>query len=789
MPHTVLLADGDTTTLELMSAVLSRNGFEVQSTNDGGDALARYYEQSPELVVCDEDLPGLSAGQLCRQIRSQGGDTRLVVLCGEDGLDDDPDALCEEYSCDAVLARPFRFGLLRGLLQRWGLEVDKGKREVRKLDRNFSIPAPEIPNLASPAPLSPDLAVAPIESPPSVGSDVGMMPIPIPIAVPEPPQLTVDVELEDDDGLELDIDMVVAQTHVAGDARPQPEPTEDELPEIDLEEAIVTAPESEPKLELDIEVEPVEAPPPEPPPGITELPPGVSRTGELTSMLPDSLSRSGELGTLPLPRLLFELYIGTYTGVVRLMRKGVRRSIYFLAGLPVRVDSEGLSETLGFMLRDDGRITDDQLNQAQDLVTTQGGFLGERLVEIGVLRESELLDALREQTERKLARSLAWRDGIYEIEDDASLLQRSVVNEINPLKAIFRGIREHYDLGALLDFFSELQKLYIVVTPQFAIHFKTVAPNFQYFDTKEMLNGKTTFEAALRSDDAHVLEIAQSLYFLLVVDMVHAEPKPGEPAPDIEIEPAPDTSKGLVDYAAMMDAADQIAREYLRIKGADHFTVLGVERDADDAAIKAASEAIVESVRSDSEIEGMPHDAVRRARDLIQVVHRARKVLLHAGRRKRYVKKLEASESAETAQATSKSATDRRRESLIKAERAYKDGMRLLKAGDAKQAYKKLDEAVHTSPAEPTYRVALAQVILVKYADRGDRARSLAYTHIEEALRLDPGNLVANIEAAKILRGEKQDHLARTYLERVLQRAPHHQVARRMLEELDGSEN
>ncbi|MEE8409500.1 MAG: response regulator [Myxococcota bacterium] len=771
MPHTVLLADGDTTTLELMSAVLMRNGFEVQSTNDGGDALARYFEFSPDLAIFDEDLPGLSAAQLCNQIRAQGGETHLVVLCGEDGLDDDPDALCEEYGCDAVLARPFRFGLLRGLLQRWGLEDETGKREVRTLDRvNFSVPAPEIPNLT---PLSPDAAVATVEAAPSTpadGVDGGPIPIPIPIPAPELPP-TVDVELEDDDGLELDIDVVVAQTHVAGDARPQPEPAEDELPEIDLEDAIITAPEPEPA-----EREPQEPKPTQPQPGVTNLPPGVSRTGDL--------------GTLPLPRLLFELYIGTYTGVVRLMRKGVRRSIYFLAGLPVRVESEGLSETLGFLLRNDGRITDDQLNRAQDLVTSDGGFLGQRLVEIGALRESELLDALRDQTERKVARSLAWRDGIYEIEDDASVLQRSVVNEINPLKAIFHGIREHYDLGALLDFFSELQKLYVVAAPQFAVHFKTVAPNFQYFDTKEILNGKTTFEAALRSDDAHVLEIAQSLYFLLVVDMVHAEPEPGEPAPEIEIDRAPEAGKGLVDYAALMDAADRIAHEYLRIKGKDHFTVLQVERDADDAVIEAASQAIVESVRGDSELAGMPHDAVRRARELIQIVHRARKVLLHAGRRKRYLKKLEEadSKSSNAGDATVKSTADRRRESLIKAERAYKDGLRLLKAGDANEAYTKLNEAVHTSPAEPTYRVALAKVILVKYADRGDQALSLAYTHVEEALRLDPGNLVANIEAAKMLMGEKQNDLVRRHLERVLQRAPHHQVAQRLLEELDASE-
>ena len=93
MIRTVLLADGDVTTLELMSAVLIRNGFAVQSTNDGGDALARFFELTPQIVVCDEDLPGLSAAQLCQQIRGQAAETRLVVLCGSEALDDDEDEL------------------------------------------------------------------------------------------------------------------------------------------------------------------------------------------------------------------------------------------------------------------------------------------------------------------------------------------------------------------------------------------------------------------------------------------------------------------------------------------------------------------------------------------------------------------------------------------------------------------------------------------------------------------------------------------------------------------------
>ncbi|MFC1612059.1 response regulator transcription factor, partial [Myxococcota bacterium] len=80
MAGTVIVADADRTTLELVTAVLTRDGFDVLATPDGGDALARFFDASPCLVVCAEILPGISGFELCRQIKTQRADTRVVIL-------------------------------------------------------------------------------------------------------------------------------------------------------------------------------------------------------------------------------------------------------------------------------------------------------------------------------------------------------------------------------------------------------------------------------------------------------------------------------------------------------------------------------------------------------------------------------------------------------------------------------------------------------------------------------------------------------------------------------------
>jgi curved DNA-binding protein CbpA len=485
---------------------------------------------------------------------------------------------------------------------------------------------------------------------------------------------------------------------------------------------------------------------------------------------------------MPLPRLLFELYLGTYTGTVRLVRKGAERTIYFRGGFPVYVDSSQLDETLSAVLERSGRIAEAQLERAKQVGSERDIYMGEALVSIGALRESELLDALRDQTEYKLVASFSWRDGKFAIEELADFPEHVVPSEIHPLTAILRGISAHYELSALFRYFSKLQNRYVVSTPMFAVHHSSILPHLEHFDPKELLDGQTTFERALRSDDAHSLEIAQALYVLLVTDMVRPSKKPGDPAPEVETPVEEKAAIGLADYQSLMDAADRIAHRYLRAKGSDYFALFGVERGASTREIARTYRKQVAEIREDAGLPGLPHDSQRRARELIDLLDTARGVLTNAKRREEYLAELpdetEAQEKTELASG---------REAALAAERAYKLGVRLLNEGDADGAYDELDGAVRSNPVEPTYRVALAQAIQAKFKENRGQALGLAYSHIEQALRIDPGNILANLEAARIFLGEKQTAAARSHVEKVLQRVGHHKGALKLLAEIESA--
>ncbi|MFC1609316.1 cyclic nucleotide-binding domain-containing protein [Myxococcota bacterium] len=88
----VLIAHGDTQQLEEAVRNLTTAGFEVVATPDGGDAFARFFEESPDLVVCSESLPVLDGRSFGRMIRSQTPSVPVVLLVSQS-----PEAPDEEF--------------------------------------------------------------------------------------------------------------------------------------------------------------------------------------------------------------------------------------------------------------------------------------------------------------------------------------------------------------------------------------------------------------------------------------------------------------------------------------------------------------------------------------------------------------------------------------------------------------------------------------------------------------------------------------------------------------------
>src|SRR4026209_2877641 len=76
----ILLADDEQAIQTLLSYPLQKDGYEVVHASDGREALARFAEQTFDLVVLDVMMPRMDGLEVCRRLRAKGERVPIIML-------------------------------------------------------------------------------------------------------------------------------------------------------------------------------------------------------------------------------------------------------------------------------------------------------------------------------------------------------------------------------------------------------------------------------------------------------------------------------------------------------------------------------------------------------------------------------------------------------------------------------------------------------------------------------------------------------------------------------------
>ncbi len=75
----ILVVEDEQMVAEVVERYLRRDGYEVSVVHDGLEAMTRFEDTAPDLVVLDLMLPGLDGMEICRRIRARG-ETPIIML-------------------------------------------------------------------------------------------------------------------------------------------------------------------------------------------------------------------------------------------------------------------------------------------------------------------------------------------------------------------------------------------------------------------------------------------------------------------------------------------------------------------------------------------------------------------------------------------------------------------------------------------------------------------------------------------------------------------------------------
>jgi two-component system response regulator RegX3 len=108
----VLLAEDEESFVDALVVGLAREGFEVTIARDGPEALAKFEEIQPDLVLLDIMLPKLSGIDVCRAIRARSAVPIIMVTAKGTEIDT---VVGLEVGADDYVTKPYR---LRELVAR-----------------------------------------------------------------------------------------------------------------------------------------------------------------------------------------------------------------------------------------------------------------------------------------------------------------------------------------------------------------------------------------------------------------------------------------------------------------------------------------------------------------------------------------------------------------------------------------------------------------------------------------------------------------------------------------------
>jgi two-component system KDP operon response regulator KdpE len=139
---TILVVDDEPQLRRVMLATLTDLGYVVIDARSGEEALEKFRQEAPDLVLLDLNMPGIGGLETCRVIRS-GSDVPIIILSVRNAERDKVEAL--DAGADDYVTKPFGIqellARIRAAMRRAPGSAEQGPRTIKTEDLEIDFDA------------------------------------------------------------------------------------------------------------------------------------------------------------------------------------------------------------------------------------------------------------------------------------------------------------------------------------------------------------------------------------------------------------------------------------------------------------------------------------------------------------------------------------------------------------------------------------------------------------------------------------------------------------------------
>ena len=132
MNKSVLIIEDDKSIQKFLSMALTKEGYEVFTSENGIDGISTFYNYSPDLILLDLGLPDFDGSKVLEALR-ETSDIPIIIISARDRENEKISAL--DSGADDYIVKPFGVGevlaRIRAALRRYSPKDAAERRNLR----------------------------------------------------------------------------------------------------------------------------------------------------------------------------------------------------------------------------------------------------------------------------------------------------------------------------------------------------------------------------------------------------------------------------------------------------------------------------------------------------------------------------------------------------------------------------------------------------------------------------------------------------------------------------------